>query len=325
MAGQPTRRQLLQLGGLSVATGVAGCLGADAEPDDVEMDFSPLERISATNLPTKTITATGDDKPTFREYFAEDQPDTVVVLLHNATLDSRSMHRIAQSIAATDVAHAVTTNLRGHGSEPIRRGDIDHFDQYVEDLHDIITTEEIIRDPDTVILAGHGAGGGLAVRSAAGFLSNTIDGVLLLAPHLGRDAESTRTNLGGWEQYNSQQLTLARILNQGGVTRYNDLEVVEYAMPESAQQGWETLSYTYRLYGSLLPNNPSDILEFDHPTLTIAGTEDEAMVPGIYESLLEDEENKETVIFDELTHMELLTDWDVIRQIINWVDSTDFE
>lgn len=320
MASQPTRRQLLQLGGLSLATGIAGCLGADAEPESVAMDFSPLDRISSTNLPGKTITTTGDDKPTFREYFAEDEPDTVVVLLHNATLDSRSMHRIARSIAGTDTAHAVTTNLRGHGSNPIRRGDINYYNQYLTDLHDIITTEEIIRDPETVILAGHGAGGGLTVRAAAGLLSNTIDGVLLLAPHLGRDAESTRSNLGGWEQYASQQLTLARILNEGGVTRYNDLDVVEYAMPDSAQQGWETLSYTFRLYGSLLPRNPTDILEFDHPTLTIAGTDDEAMIPGIYESLLEDEENKETVIFDGLTHMELLSDWEVIRQIINWVD-----
>lgn len=321
---QTTRRELLQIGGVSVAAGVAGCLGADAEPPEQEF-FSPLDRISTTGLPPEVITRTGEEKPTFREYRADGNPDTVVVLLHNATLDSRSMHRMAQSIVATDVAHAVTTDLRGHGSDPIRRGDIEHHDQYLDDLHNIITTEAsfldpILRDLDTVILAGHGAGGGLAVRGAAGLLSQSVDALVLLAPHLGRNAESTRQNLGGWEQYNRQQLAVASVLNQAGVTRYNGLEVVNYEMPEAARQGWETLTYTYRAYGSMIPRDPEDIIEADHPILTIAGAEDEAMIPEVYESLLEDEEGKQSVIFDELTHMELIADWDVIREIIDWVD-----
>jgi alpha-beta hydrolase superfamily lysophospholipase len=57
-------------------------------------------------------------------------------------------------------------DLRGHGPNPVRRGDIDYIGQLEDDLADLIAAHNITGRP--VYMVGHSSGGGLVVRFAGG-------------------------------------------------------------------------------------------------------------------------------------------------------------
>lgn len=322
MTGSPTRRQALQLGGAALATGIAGCL--DEEPPEGTLDFTTLDNIDWSAAPNAVITTNGQPKPEFREYRAAGGSETLLVLYHNATLDSRTLHPLARAIANTGVANVVTPDIRGHGPDPIRRGDLDYIFQLEADVAQIIETEDVMQDPsainafETIIIGGHGAGGGLAARIAAN-RSRLSDGYLFLAPHLGRSAPTTRPGFGGWEQYNGQRMTFADLLNSFNLAMYNEMDVVEFDMPEPARYGDETLTYTYRLAASLLPETHTAITGLEEPSLTLVGSEDEAVVPEAYESLLADDEMSELQLLAGLSHLDIMISADVLDPIVEWI------
>ncbi len=74
---------------------------------------------------------------------------------------------------------------RGHGQSDGRRGHIDSFSQYLEDLRKLV---EIARDGMAedvkIFLLGHSLGGLIALRFAAGF-PEMVDGVIISSPALG--------------------------------------------------------------------------------------------------------------------------------------------
>lgn len=324
MSRSPTRRQALQFGGAALTTGIAGCLGS--EPPEGTLDFSALDHIDWSAAPNTNITTNGQSKPEFREYQADSDPDTLVVLYHNATLDGRALHPLASAIADTGVAHVVTPDIRGHGPDPLDRGDLDYIYQPEDDLTRIVETENIIQDPrpvdafETIIIGGHGAGGGLTARvGASGRMF--ADGYLFLAPHLGRSVPTSRPGFGGWEQSSNDRLTFGHLLNSFNLTMYNQMEVVDFEMPQSARYGDETLTYTYRLAASLVPDSHTAITGIDEPTLTLIGSEDEALVPEAYEMLLTDDETAQLEILDGLSHLDLMVHAAVLDPIVNWIET----
>ncbi|TQQ82856.1 alpha/beta hydrolase [Halonotius terrestris] len=323
MTGSPTRRQALRLGGVALTTGIAGCLGE--EPPEGTLDFSALDHIDWSAAPSTQITTSGEPKPEFREYRADDEPSTLLVLHHNATLDGRALHPLASAIANTGVAHVVTPDIRGHGPDPLDRGDLEYIYQPEDDLTRIVETENVIQDPrpidafETIIVGGHGAGGGLATRVGASGRS-FADAFLFLAPHLGRSAPTTRPGFGGWEEYSGDRMTFADLLNSFNLTMYNQMEVVDFDMPQSARYGDETLSYTYRLAASLVPGSHTAITQIDEPTLTLIGSDDEALVPEAYETLLADDETSDLQILDGLSHLDVMVHAAVLDPIVEWIE-----
>jgi len=288
-----------------------------------------LDEIDWASAPRLKKTTTGRPKPEFREYLAEGDPDTVLILFHNATLDSRMLRPLAAAIANTGIAHVITPDIRGHGPEPIRRGDTDAVGQLSDDLEAIINTANGLKRPepldefDTVIVGGHGAGGGFATQIGADPLGDSLaDAYLLLAPHLGRLlTPTTRRAFGGWQEFNAQSMLLAGALNGLGIGLYNDTEVVRYDMPESARYGDETRSYTFRLATDLVPDDHTAITEIGQPTLTLVGSDDEAVQPSAYESLLADTEGHQLSILDGISHLELMAHPQTLERTVTWIES----
>lgn len=322
-----SRRQTLGLTAAVIAGGTAGCL--DGDPPEGTVDYSPIDAIEWTTAPPTKGTTAGTRKPVFREYLAAGDPDTVLILYHNATLDSRMLTPLATAIAESGVAHVITPDIRGHGPEPIRRGDSEYVGQLTDDLEAVIATANSLQRPtpldefETVIIGGHGAGGGFATRVGADPLGDSLaDAYLFLAPHLGRLLTPTsRQALGGWQQFNGQAALLAGLFNGLGVGVYNDTEVVSYELPEAARYGTETRAYTFRLATGLVPDDHTAITEIEQPTLTLVGSEDEAVIPSAYESLLADAEGSQVSILDGLSHLELMAHPKTLEAAITWMRS----
>ena len=327
MTSRLTRRHALAGGATALLGGTAGCLRG--EPPEGTIDYSVLDKIDWASAPRLKETTTGRPKPEFREYPAAGDPDTVLILFHNATLDSRMLRPLAAAIADTAVAHVITPDIRGHGPEPIRRGDTGYVGQLTDDLKAIINTANGLKRPkpldefETVIVGGHGAGGGFVTRIGADPLGDSLaDGYLLLAPHLGRLlTPTTRRAFGGWQEFNAQSMLLAGALNGLGVGLYNDTEVVRYDMPESARYGDETRSYTFRLATELVPDDHTEIAEIGQPTLTLVGGDDEAVQPSAYESLLADAEGHQLSILDGVSHLELMAHPKTLERAVVWIKS----
>jgi len=322
-----SRRQTLGVAATAIAGGTAGCLGGD--PPEGTVEYSVLEAIDWANAPPPKGTTAGTQKPVFREYLADGDPDTVLILYHNATLDSRMLTPLASAIAETGVAHVITPDIRGHGPNPIRRGDSEYVGQLSDDLEAVIATANSLQRPtpldefDTVIIGGHGAGGGFAAQIGADPLGDSLaDAYLFFAPHLGRLLTPTsRRAFGGWQRFNVHSALVAGLCNGLGVGLYNDTEVISYEMPEAARYGGETRSYTFRLATDLVPDEHTAITEIEQPTLTLVGSDDEAVIPSAYESVLADTEGSQVSILEGLSHLELMAHPKTLDATIGWIES----
>ena len=318
MDTSPTRRRTLQLGATALVAGLAGCLGD--EPPEGTIEFDGIDRINETTLPERQKYATPEAAfPHYRRYDAEDA-DTVLVLLHTAGFDSRTLQPVARAISSTGAAHVVTPDLRGHGPNPEVRGDVDYIGQLEEDLRDLLNNLEKAYPDAKVVIGGHGTGGGVAVRFASSSLGTLADGYLLLAPYLGRDVSTTRRALGGWANFYGDRIVMLRVLTGFGMESYADMTTVEFDIPESVWDGTETVEHTYRLMVSYTPEE-GDISDMAAvPCLTVAGTADETANPEAYEPLFADRVDAEVTLLDGASHLDLVVDDVAVEPVVTWLD-----
>lgn len=117
---------------------------------------------------------------------------TALILLHGSATDSKYLATFAHELAEAGVACVNTPGMRGHGSCPVRRGDIDYIEQLEDDLADLIGHIEANAGLARVVVGCHSSGGGFAIRFAGGQYGNLVSAYLLLAPCLGHNAPTVR-------------------------------------------------------------------------------------------------------------------------------------
>ena len=195
--------------------------------------------------PIKNFTARDGTQLAYRLYPAES--DKVVILLHGSGWHSRYFMPLAEFISSEGLARVYTSDLRGHGSAPEKRGDIDYIGQLEDDLADFIAVIRQDNPKAKIILGGHSSGGGLAIRFAGSRYGHQADAYLLLSPYLQYNAPTIRPNSGGWARPYTRRIIGLVMLNNIGIRWFNGLTVIDFNMPEEARDGTETLSYTYRL------------------------------------------------------------------------------
>ena len=216
-----------------------------------------------------------------------DNPSSLVLLIHGSGWHGAQFDRLAKSLS--DQHQILVPDLRGHGIDPERRGDIDYIGQFEDDLADLIGAYS--QNDQQVMLIGHSSGGGLVIRFAGGQHSELIDRAVLLAPFIHHNAPTMRENSGGWARPLTRRIIGLSMLNMVGVEALNYLPVIEFAMPEAVLNGpWgatATTAYSYRLNTSFAPrpNYAVDVSALP-PFLLIAGERDEAFFADKYESTL---------------------------------------
>jgi len=317
MDSPPTRRQTLQLSGTALVAGVAGCLGGD--PPEGTLDFDGLGRLNESSLPNRQNYRTDERPfPTYRRYDAEGA-DTVLILLHTATFDSRILEPLATAIAEAGVAHVVTPDLRGHGPNPNSRGDISYIGQYEDDLRQLIDSVDLMYPDANVVVGGHGTGGGIAVRFATPPTGSLVDGYLLLAPYLGRKSPTTQQALGGWANFYPDRIVMLRVLTGFGLDTYSGMTTVEFDIPESVRNGSMTLEHTYRLMASYTPGEGAASEMVDAPTLTVAGTADVTVAADAYEPLFADRETASVERLTGVSHLGTVLGESAVDPIVDWL------
>lgn len=222
----------------------------------------------------------------FRRYTAES--NVHLILIHGSSAHSAYLHTFAEYLGNKHIANVYTPDLRGHGPNPQRRGDIDHIGQLEEDIADLIThikTQTDDSDNSVFIIGGHSSGGGMALRFSGSQYGNLASGLLLLAPFFGHNAPMVKKNSGGWASPKISRIIGLSILNGFGIKRFNGAKVLCFNLPAKYQNGEETLEYSFRLMTGMHPDDYKKSLANSHgPLLLLVGTQDEAFYFDKFES-----------------------------------------
>ncbi|WP_421859094.1 alpha/beta hydrolase [Oricola sp.] len=253
------------------------------------LDFTALGASDTPAAPLETFTARDGTELLYRSYASGREGAPLLVFVHGSGWHGLAYDGLARRIAEAGAADVVLPDLRGHGVNPERRGDIDYIGQYEDDLSDLIL--QVRKISQSIVIAGHSSGGGLAIRLTAGAYGDMFAGAILIAPYVHHEAPSMRPDSGGWAQPFIRRIIGLVMLNNVGVTALNGLPVIQFAFPQSVLDGplgqTATTSYSFRLNTSYAPRNDylSEIAALP-PFLLIAGAEDEAFVADRYEPML---------------------------------------
>ncbi len=275
-------------------------------PNTKSLDFSGVSNGETPAVPETRQMRDGYRLPV-RFYGAADD-ENLIVLVHGSGWHGMQFHQLAQSLS--EHAFVAVPDLRGHGIAPERRGDLDHIGQFEDDLADLI--DQIKTENQEVTLVGHSSGGGLVVRMAGGPYGDKMDKAVLLAPFLQYDAPTMRPNSGGWAKPLTRRLIGLSMLNNIGITAFNHLIAIQFAMPRTILDGplghTATTAYSFRLNTSFSPRRDyrGDIAKLPS-FLLIVGSNDEAFLAEEFEVLLKQSSNKGIYhIIEGIGHLDIV-------------------
>ncbi|MCP4429026.1 MAG: alpha/beta hydrolase [Chloroflexi bacterium] len=296
--------------------------GKKPASNDEGLVFDELFFDYANLPPLKSFVARDGKMLGYRRY--PSQSDKALILAHGSGWHSQYFLPLAEYISAEGLAQVYTPDLRGHGSAPERRGDVDYIDQLEDDLADLTA---VIRknNPDaTLIMGGHSSGGGLVIRFAGSQYSQQADAYVLLSPFLKYNAPTVRPNSGGWAHAYTGRIAGLSILNAMGIHWFDYLPAIEFNMPEEARDGTETLSYSHRLNTGYAPRNyKKDLKAITQPFLVVAGAMDESFVADQFEPVIAEYTAVQVKLLPELTHMGVVVSPDVQPVFKAWLESLD--
>jgi alpha-beta hydrolase superfamily lysophospholipase len=245
----------------------------------------------------------------YRLYPAADgNTQKIAIVVHGSAGHSTSMNEIAKRLA-TDNFTAVAPDMRGHGASGTR-GDIGYLGQLDNDLQDLLTDLRREHHDAHFSLLGFSAGGGFALRVAAGKLASDFDRVVLLSPYLGYDAPSSRSSKGSaqWANADIPRIVALLMLRRLHFRCCEALPVIAFALRLGAEK-FVTTRYSFRLLANFgpPPNLSPAFRRLKVPTTIIAGADDELMVPDKYSDIVAGIEPTIPVkILPGLGHMDML-------------------
>ena len=212
-------------------------------------------------------------------------PRGSVVLVHGSSASSRSLHVLARAVAESGLS-AYALDMRGHGDSG-SKGQIAYVGQLDDDLEDFMRSVQPAR-PAT--LAGFSAGGGFALRVAAGERQTLFDQYLLLSPFIGQDAPTYRPDSGGWVSVGIPRIVALSLLDAVGVHALASLPVTRFALNEQGKL-MLTPYYSYALATNFRPRADwrASIRSATQPMRLLAGQQDEAFFAERYAGLFQAE------------------------------------
>jgi alpha-beta hydrolase superfamily lysophospholipase len=195
-----------------------------------------------------------------------------VMLVHGSSANSQSVHPLAQSLAQAGYA-VYAFDIRGHGASG-RRGRIDYVGQLDDDVEDFMHQVQPAR-PATLV--GFSSGGGFALRVAGGTRQGLFDNYLFMSPYIHwRAATARSSDAAGWASVGTPRLVALRLLNRFGITRFNELPLIDFAVADSPAADL-TSWYSYALAANFQPHEDyqAGIRAIGRPAEVIAGQDDE--------------------------------------------------
>jgi non-heme chloroperoxidase len=258
----------------------------------------------------------------YRYYPSAANTDTAIILLHGISEDSKYLYPFSQKVSSTGLAHVFTPDLRGYGTKAANLGDIDYIGQLEDDLADMIRHIKaefpLVKQ---IVMAGHSAGGGTAIRFAGSQYMDCADSYLLLAPHLG-PGNPTERPADGHRKLHMGRVIILSMLDSIGIKRWHGLTAMEiYKRPEKLHDGMAA-KLSFRLLMSRSPMKyKRNLTQLTKPTLVLVGAEDEVFYADRYEELLGTYTKAHVHIVPEANHDGLLTSSIAYEHTANWLKS----
>jgi non-heme chloroperoxidase len=281
------RRTLITLPLLALLLLAAAiAFGGPGEPAPMTSINDPFKHVDFSGLPAVRKFAARDGEPlAYRAYAPQGTPRGSVVLLHGSSASSVSLHLLASALAEAGLA-AYALDMRGHGDSGVR-GQVAYVGQLDDDLEDFMRS---VQPAHPATLAGFSAGGGFALRFAAGQRQTLFDQYLLLAPFISQDAPTYRPDGGGWVSVGMPRIVALSLLDAVGVQAFGSLPVARFALNEPAK-AMLTPTYSYALATNYRPQRDwrASIRSARQPMQLLAGRDDEAFFTERYAALFQAE------------------------------------
>lgn len=284
-------------------------------------ELGALIRSARLSEPTqhRTYKASDGALRSFRLYEGS-RPD-LLVLLHGSASDARYLAKLARSLVAETGLTVATPDMRGHGADPGRRGDVDDVAQQERDIADLVRALRGMRPFERFLLAGHSIGGGLAIRYAAGRQEPRPSHLLLLAPYVHRNSPAARADSGGWATPSIPRFAGIEMLQRIGIHAFDGRPVLRFEVPSASRDGTETPLYSWRLFASVTPRQDwsAEIGRIECPVLVLAAARDSIFRSEGYPEVFKAAKNATTQIVAEIDHFELATSDEVPKRFSAWL------
>ena len=271
---------------VSVLLALAVVFGAPQPPPPLESINAPFRNADFSDLAQlKRYTARDGMRLAFRAYAPSVSPAKgSAVLIHGSSASSSSLHLLAKGLAQAGYA-VYALDMRGHG-ESGPKGQITYIGQLEDDVEDFL---EAVQPAGPRTLVGLSAGGGFALRFAASSRQKLFDQYVLLAPFIHQDAPTYRPGAGGWVATGVARIIALTFLNRFGITRFNTLPVVAFALTAEAQQ-FLTPTYSYALATNFRPHDDyrADIGAAEQPLSVLVGQDDEVLYADQFSAVFEE-------------------------------------
>lgn len=294
---------------------------APSDTPDQKYDYSSIKK-------DKNILATAEehwmkmrDGATLFTRIYPAESDQVLVLIHGSGSESRYLSDLGASLAQAGVATVITPDMRGHGRSDGQKGEIDYIGQLEDDLDDIIEYCHKERRADKVILAGHSSGGGLVVRYLGNLPEAIVHKAVFLAPYLGYDAPTVRDKSGGWVTVAVKRWIGLSMLNQTGISGWNNLPVLFFNRPQTYQDSLLADHYSYSMAVNFAPDDyRKDIKAINIPSYVIVGEHDESFFPDEFRSVFSSAQSDvKTKIIPQATHLGIVSNEETKQLMIKWL------
>lgn len=278
---------ILMLVGVLMLT--ASLIWGGPEPaSPLESISSPFKGVSFAGMPALSHFAARDGvQLAYRHYVPADATHArgSVMLVHGSSANSQSVYPLAQSFAAAGY-RVYAFDMRGHGQSGTK-GLVDYVGQLDDDIEDFI---DAVRPGRPRTLVGFSSGGGFAMRVAGSRRQFEIDNFLFMSPYVHHTAITNRSrDSAGWASVGVPRLVALTVLNRIGVTRFNDLAVVNLAVLDNPAADL-TRSYSYGLAASFQPQDDykASIRSIAAPSEVIVGQNDEIFQADKFRQLFDD-------------------------------------
>jgi acylglycerol lipase len=136
--------------------------------------------MTATNVGSETLFTTADNIRLYEKTWGLDNAKGVVLITHGIAEHSGRYEHVALSLNSAGYS-VVAFDLRGHGKSSGKRNYINSFQDYLNDLDEVLTRTKSIFPDLPLFLFGHSMGGGIVTLFTIEGKAD-VKGIILSAP-----------------------------------------------------------------------------------------------------------------------------------------------
>ena len=302
---------------LALTAMVANPLVRPAELKSISETAKDVDR--STMPPLERFSARDGTNLAYRHYPARGKvTGAIAILIHGSSGSSPAAHALSDALAA----HGVETyapDVRGHGGSGTR-GDIAYLGQLEDDMADLVALVRKASPTAPITLLGHSAGGGFALRIASSPLQDQFVRTVLLAPYLGYDAPTNRSQSGGWASADIPRFFGIVALRKLGLDCCDALPTLAFAVPKNSESILAS-TYSFRLMRNFATRGyKDDLAAATKPVTLIAGADDELMLPTNYADAVHAvKPSVEVKLIAGINHMGIVSAPKAVNEIADYV------